>query len=271
MTDITWKDLLHQLHGRIEVFDKTYSRFRPDSLVTNMSKTPGDYPMPDDGFALLQFYHRLYTVTDGYVTPLIGQTMVEAGYDASYSLQTKTMHHPLNWEEVLAYNADTITIKRPNLLDFGAAGKGYLVDILGSLIEEAGINSYTINASGDIRHRSARKEVLEIGLENPLDASEAIGVTKLTNASLCASAGSKRQWGELNHIIDPITLQSPEHIIATWVIADDTMTADGLATALFFTDPDVLARQFSFTYALLHEDMSLHSSHNFPLTVFEAN
>jgi thiamine biosynthesis lipoprotein len=271
INDTAWMQLVSRLHGRIEAFDKAYSRFRPDSLVTQISKKPGSYNLPADAYKLLAFYDRLYAATNGSVTPLIGQTMVEAGYDASYSLEKKKLHHPPEWEAVMSYDQNSIALKQPVLLDFGAAGKGYLVDILGEILEEVGIRTYMINAGGDIRYRSEHNQALEIGLENPTDVSEVIGITKLTNASLCASAGSKRKWDDINHIINPQTLQSPEHIIATWVVAADTMTADGLATALFFTEPQKLMQQFSFSYALLFDDMSLQSTKEFPITIFEAN
>ena len=269
ITDAAWHDLLQRLHMRIEIFDETYSRFRSDSILTMMSKEAGVYPMPQDGFELLNYYEQLYKITNGHVTPMIGSTMVEAGYDPSYTFTKKTMHQPPQWDDVLDYDLKHITIKQPVVLDFGAAGKGYLVDILGKIIEESGVESYLINAGGDIRYRTNSAKILEIGLENPNDASEVIGITNLSGSSLCASAGNKRRWADLNHIINPKTLQSPTNIIATWVSADTTLVADGLATALFFTKPDVLADQFTFSYAVLHSDMSLQSASNFPVTLFE--
>jgi FAD:protein FMN transferase len=262
-----WSGLFARIQRRIESFDKAYSRFRPDSLVTRMSKKAGSYILPADGFRLLQFYERLYKATNGKVTPLIGQTMAEAGYDASYSLKPKQLHRPHKWEDVLSYDKKKITVTEPTLLDFGAAGKGYLVDIVSDLIEEQGITDYLVNAGGDIRYRS-HKEELSVGLENPFDITEAIGVAKVMNQSLCASAGSKRTWGTYNHIIDPTVLQSPGQVVATWVVADDTMTADGIATALFMQPADAL-HQFSFSYAVLYRDMSVVRSKDFPVTLFE--
>ncbi|CAN5397754.1 FAD:protein FMN transferase [soil metagenome] len=272
LTDNTWAQLVDRIQKRAEAFDALYSRFRPDSLVSRMAREPGSYTMPPDCYKLLSFYHQLYKVTSGKVTPLIGQTMVDAGYDAAYSLQKKALHQPPKWDEtLLSYTESTIANKQSVLLDFGAAGKGYLVDIVSELIEAAGIHAYIINAGGDIRYHSPQPwQTLEIGLENPLDTSEAIGIVTVANGSLCASAGSKRKWAGINHIIDPVTLESPEDIIATWVLATDTMTADGLATALSFTAPDVLLKTFSFSYALLRKDMSLQYSKDFPVKIFEA-
>jgi thiamine biosynthesis lipoprotein len=195
--------------------------------------------------------------------------MTDAGYDARYSLQKKNLLAPPRWEDILTYDEHSITLLQPALLDFGAAGKGYLVDIIGDLLAAAGHQSYLINAGGDMLRRSTGQAALHVGLENPFDTSEAIGIAALGNQSLCASAGSKRQWAGLHHIIDPISLTSPEAVVATWVMADSTMLADGLASALFFTDPEALRLSFDFRYALLDADGGLRYGTDFPITLFE--
>ena len=265
-----WSRLMDRISKRVASFDQTYSRFRPDSLVARMAKCPGTYRLPPDGYRLLHFYERLYQATGGKITPLIGQVIADAGYDASYSFQAKPLHTPAAWDEVISLTRRNVTLHQPALLDFGAAGKGYLVDLVKDIIEQDGIASFVINAGGDIAHRSATSTPLFIGLENPFDASEAVGIAQLANKSLCASAGSKRQWGGRHHIIDPESLQSPDAIVATWVIAADTLTADGIATALFFCDPAALRLRFSFTYAILHRGMAMTYAPDFPVTVFQA-
>lgn len=269
ITNEVWSEMLQGIYMRIDKFDKAYSRFRPDSLIVRMSTEAGKYDLPSDGYKLLNFYEKLYKATDGKVTPLIGQTLADSGYDATYSFKTQDMKAPPKWEDVLSYNTDFINLEQPALLDFGAAGKGYLVDIISEILQVQGFGNFTINASGDILHRSTRNDVLHIGLENPLDTSEAVGIVSIKNQSLCASAGSKRKWKDFNHIINPTTLKSPRDIIATWVIANDTMTADGLATALFFTPSNRLIKDFSFSYAALNKDMQLSHSNNFPVRLFE--
>ncbi len=263
-----WLELLAAIHARIDTFDKAYSRFRKDSLVTKMASQAGTFAMPDDWLPLISLYKKLYDATDGKITPLVGQTMSDAGYDAQYSFQKKQLQSPAKWEDTLTYSPRSLTTTQPLLLDFGAAGKGYLVDIVSSLIDDAGIASYLINAGGDMLHRSHDKSAIAIGMENPTDTSEAIGILQLSNKSLCASAGSKRKWSDVHHIINPITLTSPDDIIATWVIADTTLLADGLASALFFTSPQVLARTCTFGCAVLDKDMQIYHTEDFPITIF---
>lgn len=264
-----WQSAEEQVQACIARFDALFSRFRDDSLVTAMSRQAGTYDLPPDGYRLLQFYEKLYKLTDGKFTPLIGQVMAEAGYDSRYSLRPGELHEVPAWEDVITYTPDTITLARPALLDFGAAGKGYLVDLVGEVLQTAGVTSYIIDAGGDIRHRSARSEAAAAALENPFDTAEAIGTVSLLNQSLCASAGSKRAWARYHHIFDPDTLNSVQTVAATWVMAGDTLTADGLATALFFCEPRTLLREFRFGYAKLAADKSLEYSKNFPVKFFE--
>ena len=120
-----WQDVEQRLHARIDEFDMAYSRFRADSLVTQMSKRAGTYDLPADGYKLLAFYEKLYKLSNGRITPLIGQVVSDAGYDAEYSLQSKSLQQPPAWDDVISYTEQSITLAQPAILDFGAAGKGY--------------------------------------------------------------------------------------------------------------------------------------------------
>lgn len=253
---------------RIAVFDKNYSRFRADSLVTKLSQQTGVYILPADAKLMLDTYYDLYKLTNGLMTPLIGQTLSDAGYDAHYTLQPKTVRQPPKWEDCLDYAFPKLTIKKPVLLDFGALGKGYLVDIVGELLTSLGCTEFIINAGGDILHRGLKP--VEIALENPLDTTEAVGIASLFNRALCGSAGNRRAWADYNHVLNPSTLQSPTHIAAVWVCADTTLLADALTTALYFVTPAKLALHYTFSYSILTPNFSLTASPNFTAQFFNA-
>lgn len=261
--------LFSLIEQRIAEFDQAYSRFRPDSIVTAMSKRAGVYELPSDAKPMLDLYERLYKLTDGAVTPLIGQLISDAGYDASYSLQPKpNLATPPRWEEVLEWQAPHLTVKQPCLLDFGALGKGYLIDIVGELIEAQGIRSYCIDAGGDIRYRNPKHEPLRIGLENPRDFEQAIGVATIGNQSLCGSSGSRRKWAQFHHIINPHTKSSPTEVIATWTVASTTLLADALATCLFLVPAKSLHAEFIFEYLILKSDFTVEKSSFMPAELF---
>lgn len=265
----TSKEQLEKIiRGRIEQFDIAYSRFRKNSLVTKMSKNAGKYELPEDSKILLETYRKFYELTSGKITPLIGQTMEQAGYDADYSLISGKITTPPTWEEILNYEYPELEISRPIMLDLGAAGKGYLVDIIGELLHSQGINSFCIDAGGDILYHNENGEELKVGLENPEDETQAIGIAKIRNQSLCASAGNRRKWQGFHHIIDPHTLSSPRNILGTWVIAETAIVADGIATCLFFIAPEKLQSQFNFEYLILYKDHSINRSKTFPAELF---
>ena len=243
--------LIHLIEARIKSFDKTYSRFRKDSLIFQISQHAGSYVFPEDGNILFDFYKKLYDSTSGKITPLIGDVLERAGYDANYSFEVKPQKAISGWDEVLEWKGTSLKVTQPVMLDFGAAGKGYLIDIVGQLLVQNNIFDFVVDGSGDLMQRGKIDNV--VGLEHPLRPGEIIGTIEVINQSLCASATNRRVWGNgFHHIFDPDSLKPTEQIIATWVIATDTITADGLATALFFTEPLALASEFSFEYVRMH-------------------
>ncbi len=257
------------IRNRIETFESHYSRFRDESIVTKISKvkvgdSTGDrtFVLPSDAEKMFNIYKYLYILTNGLFTPLIGGVLSDFGYDSKYSLQAKSeIEKAPTWDEVMEYNYPKLLIKKPALLDFGAAGKGYIIDIIGELFEENNINEYCIDAGGDIRHRN--NNVIRVGLENPEDTNQVIGVCELGNESICGSAGNRRAWGTVNHIMNPKTLESSSEIIAVWVTAKNTMLADALTTCLFFVPASILTLHYQFEYILLRKDFSIEKSANF--------
>ncbi len=253
----TREGLLAKVEKRICEYDNTYSRFRDDTWVSQMARSAGVYELPSDGAALIELYKKVYDITGGKVTPLIGSVMEEAGYDKAYSLIPKKLHTPPAWQDAMSFDGHTLTMKRPALLDIGAAGKGYLIDLVGDVLKQNGQHAFTIDAGGDIIHRSEVGTSIQIGLENPNDISEVIGAVTLGNESICGSSGNRRAWGKYHHIIDPMTLESPTDVLATWVIAESTLLSDMLATCLFFVSAETLSYHFTFQYIVLGDDFSV--------------
>jgi len=137
-----------------------------------------------------------------------------------------------------------------------------LVDVVAKQMETAGIASFVIDASGDICHRGS--DVQTVGLEDPNDPTRVIGMMPLNNASLCASAVNRRKWGDgWHHIVDGRTGKPVNDIIATWVVAPSTMEADGIATALFFVDADILQNIADFQFVRLFADGRIEYSRDF--------
>ncbi len=259
----------NQISKRINEFDNTYSRFLPASWVTRIGSRAGKYDVPKDFDLMHRFYEQMNKLTQGKVTPLIGQVMEGAGYGREYKLVPGIIKKPKPLNEVLDYNGHTLHVKYPCILDYGAAGKGYLVDLVAELLLEQKIDNFLIDAGGDIRHSPAISSLpTPVGLESPDNQNQAVGIVELKGRSLCGSAGNRRKWVGFHHIIDPETLKSVDKIKATWIVADSTMIADGIATCLFFVPPENLQADFDFEYLILKWDNSVKVSNNFPGKLF---
>jgi thiamine biosynthesis lipoprotein len=234
-------DLVAAIARRIEEYDLVYSRFRDDSLVARIAEAAGRYEFPADAAALFGLYRSLYIATDGAVTPLVGARLESLGYDRTYSLRPDGSRIPVPArDDVVDWDGAVLTTTAPVLLDVGAAGKGYLVDLVARMLRDAGIDEYVVDASGDLVHRGP--ESMTVALEHPSDPSIAIGVYELQNAALCASSGNRRTWGDgLHHILDGLTGEPTMSVAATWAIAPTALEADGLATGLFFRGADAFA------------------------------
>ncbi|HWH96964.1 MAG TPA: FAD:protein FMN transferase [Pseudolysinimonas sp.] len=252
---------------RIDRFDRDWSRFRDDSLVSRIAATPGRHLLPPDAPALLNFYRELYLATGGRVSPLVGRTLEALGYDAAYRLRASDdIPRVPAWDDAVAWDGEALHTAGPVLLDVGAAGKGYLVDIVSDLLVAHGIDEHIVDASGDLRTRGVP---MRIALEHPLDPRKAVGVADLADGAFCASATNRRTWGDgLHHVLDATTGLPVRGVLATWVIAPTALVADGIATALFVDpDPELLTREGA-VFARMFDDGRVDASVHFPGEMF---
>lgn len=258
------KDCESQIHRLIESFSSIYSRFRGDSLISKISRKEGEYILPESAKKLFDLYYKLYLESDGLFTPLIGNVLQDAGYDPSYSLDPKPLSKPPSWEDSLIYEFPKLIVKKPVLLDFGAGGKGYLIDKIGELFYKNGICTFCIDGSGDILLSNFPSK---IGLENPSDFSTAIGSISITNGSICASSGNRRKWRDFHHIISPESLKPINSISSVWVKAKSALIADSISTCLFFIDPDKISEKYE--YLILMPDFTFKKSPDFCAELYE--
>jgi thiamine biosynthesis lipoprotein len=290
-------DVLAAVHERIARFDRDWSRFRDDSWVAGVARGgAGTYRLPEDAGPLLDAYDVAARCTDGAVNPLVGRALEGLGYDATYSLRPRrdaggallTAAAP-DWRASARRSADgrTLTLDEPALLDVGAGGKGYLVDLVAGVLAAHGITEHVVDAGGDLRvslraperetepqteseteaepeteskpeaEPEAEPEALTVALEDPRDTSRALGVLRLTDGALCGSATNRRAWApDVHHVVDARTGVPTSDVLATWAVGPTALVADVAATALFFADPDLVASRFGIRYVVLRADGS---------------
>lgn len=258
---------LAAVRDRIAAFDRDWSRFRADSWVTRTAaRGPGTYPLPDDAAPLLDAYDLADACTDGAVSPLVGRALEDLGYDAAYGLRPRldadgrpVVRPAPRWSAAARRSGGALTLTEPALIDVGAAGKGYLVDLVSGVLTGRGVAEHVVDAGGDLR--AAGGPPLRVALEDPRDTTRALGVLHLADGALCGSATNRRAWGPgLHHVVDARTGAPTRDVLATWATGPTALVADAAATALFFADPDLVAARFGIRYVVLRADGSLRWS-----------
>ena len=237
----------------VERFDREWSRFRPDSLVSALARNGGTAPAPADAADLLDDFVALSAATDGAVNPLVGASLEALGYDASYGfVDHGPRPAPADWTERLSWAEGSLQLTEPAVIDIGALGKGRLVDRVLDVVGAHTTGDVVIDASGDLVVRGAPQR---IGLEHPFDPRRAIGVIEVTDAALCASATNRRTWGNgLHHVLDARTGAPVRTVAATWAVASTAMRADAIATALFFDGGPEIAHRWGVEWVRMTTD-----------------
>lgn len=126
----------------------------------------------------------------------------------------------------------------PATLDLSGIAKGFAVDRVAGVLDDAGCGSYLIEFGGEIRASGnpSGGGPWRVGVESPA-GPDYVRTVLLVNGAL-ATSGDYRQYREtdgvrVSHIIDPRTGYPVRHRLASvTVFADTAMTADALATAL---------------------------------------
>ena len=278
----------------VDAYEGVWSRFREDSLVSRAARgeigdqtdvaargeaggrgAPGPVvlDLPRGSGRMLALYDLLHRASAGRIDPLVGADLVELGYDPAYSFTVRdgALHRlgarrgRLTWGQVRR-DGDRLTLPRPALVDVGAVGKGFLVDMVADALGRAGVDEVVVDASGDLVVRSGTP--VRLGLEEPGSPGRVIGVVTLRRGALAASGVSERAWGEgLHHVLDALTGLPVRDVLATWAVAGTCAQADGIATALFLTPPQQLAAAgLRYDFVLERADATVLTSRTFPRT-----
>ncbi len=148
-------------------------------------------------------------------------------------------------------------------VDLSAYAKGFAVDRVALLLDDAGVANYLVEIGGEMRMRgvNARRDKWSIAIETPEPGGRSVQtIVGLSDAAM-ATSGDYRNFFEhagtvYSHTIDPRTGFPVAHGAASvTVVAETAAFADGIATALLVLGPadgmDMAEREGIAAYFLL--------------------
>lgn len=255
----------------IKRIEELLSKYLPESEISRLNKSGRIEAAPETFYIISQAKH-FWQESNGAFDVTVGPLMDLWGFSRkTYTLPAETDIQAalkLTGPDKIILNRQDYMIQLDTLgakLDLGAIAKGYAVDCAVKKLRAAGINSCLINAGGDIYclgDKSGRP--WKVAIRNPYKKTFK-RYLRLTNKAVTTSGDYEQYFIRGNrrysHIFDPRTgYPADSGVISASVIADDCLTADALATAIFVLGKEeskVLLKKFPEATAEIYEEKEL--------------
>jgi thiamine biosynthesis lipoprotein len=235
---------LEQVPEWFEHWENVFSRFRLDSELGRVNSSNGILVQVSPEFAeVFELSRAAEHQSDGLVTPVLLDALVEVGYDRSFELLDPALDdftpRPRTIEPGLPqieWDAITRTLSLPAglHLDFGGIVKGWAANETVKRLGKYG--PVLMDAAGDIAVNGKRLngECWPVGVADPFHPPGNLELLKLENCGVATSGRDRRRWQRngnwRHHIIDPRTrLPADTEVLTATVIAPTSVQAEWAA------------------------------------------
>lgn len=237
------------------------SKYRPDSEISRLNLR-GSLKVSTETFYILKKSKEFWEASNGAFDISVGVLVDLWGFtDKKYSRPSeekiKQVLKLVGEDKIILQDNDNVVkfMFSGMKIDLGAIAKGYALDCAVKNLKENNIKSCLINAGGQIYCLGEKfGKPWKIAINNPR-RTEFVGNLELKDKSV-ATSGDDQQYFIIGnkryaHILDPKTgCPADTGIASVTVVANDGLTADALATAIFVLGEEkgkALADKFSGT------------------------
>ena len=242
--------LAQDIKNLIDCFDQDYSRFRPDSLLNQYNRWEISIWGDQDLKRMIELWYDYQTLTDWVFCIDIARDLVN-----------------------LWYGKDIYTTENQKYIDLWGLWKGFLIDKISTYIQTYEIQSYNINAGGDIYiYQSEQLELWPLYIQHPTNIQQYIWKIQIAKGGFANSGTQYRsRWAEneFHHLIDNKTHSPSTHpYLSVHILHSSIIVADIAATTLFVTPLEKfehIATILDVERLLVLDDMSTLMSPWFPL------
>lgn len=221
--------------------DAQMSPYRADSTISRFNAAPTGLHAADAETRLVTARAMaMARDSDGAFDPTVGPLVAQWGFGP-----ISGSHRP-DWRG-LTLDANRIGKARNGLtLDLCGIAKGRALDRAVDLLRDAGLDNLLFDLGGEFKalgqHPSGRD--WHVAVQHPLAGLAPPAALRLLPDTAVATSGLRTQNYALadqtyGHIINPATATPADAgLLSVSVVAEDAMTADGWATALFAAGPE---------------------------------
>ena len=227
--------------------EHTYSRYRPDSIVSCINRAAGLAAVEVDAETadLLHFADQLWRQSDGLFDITSGVLRTVWDFQRAVIPSPQALNGALariGWQKV-EMTSSSVRLTQPGMeLDFGGFGKEYAADRAAVVLKLHGIDHALINLGGDLhalkdaQHPSPAAWTIDIQHPRPPAEAPQASVARLhlDTGGLATSGDYERFFIHAGrrycHILNPLTGWPVSDFQCVSVRAGNTTTAGALAT-----------------------------------------
>ena len=246
------KAALESAFAEIERIDGLFSSYRPDSEISRINQAAGDRPIPVCAEVLrtLAFGERIARMTQGAFDPTFAGAGRLYDFGPSSSVPTESeLAAALLRVGIDKLKLDPVagtahlTVKGARI-GVGGYVKGYAIDQACAIVRKKGFSDFILNAGGDMYVAGTKgKKQWRIGIQDPRGQRDALIATISAQDRAVVTSGDYERFFikdgvRYHHILDPRTGRPARLCRSVTVIAESSMPADAMATAIFVLGPE---------------------------------
>jgi thiamine biosynthesis lipoprotein len=251
--------LTQRIESELDAINRQMSTWDDQSEISrfNHSRSTNAFPCSEAFSRVVQRALELSDSTKGAFDPTLQPLLNLWGFGSEGDEQTipsdadiEDTRKITGWQKIIITPSGVLQKTEPELsLALGAIAKGYGVDTLARILNEAGLENWFAEIGGEVIVKGTNPDGVpwKIGIQrpttNPMEEGQLQGIVNLTSGAV-ATSGDYRNYIIENevlysHILDPRSGRAVRSDTAgVTVTADSCMDADGIATALFVMGPE---------------------------------
>ncbi|NND06020.1 MAG: FAD:protein FMN transferase [Saprospiraceae bacterium] len=258
----------------VDSLNQIFSDYISDSEARCLTSTATHMPIPVSRplFDLIQKSNHISKLTDGHFDITVGSLTQLWRYhlqqdEVPRRREINQAKQKVDYRFItLQEGNQTVQFKQAVSLDFGGIAKGYIGDCLANLLDSLDIHQYLIDMGGDLI-----AGVPPPGQDHWIVKIPWFGHTIGIANEAVATSGPDYQFfvhqgQKYAHIIDPNTGWGISHPFSTTVIAPNGWLADGLASAIAISEPELseqILQEFSSVDYAFGIDHQIYQSRRF--------
>ncbi|GAA5484571.1 FAD:protein FMN transferase [Haloferula sargassicola] len=233
------KQFRRECLGWLKAFEETWSRFRPDSLLSRINRHAGiaAVEITPEQDEILEVCRQTVELSGGIGDPTtlpltqLWDRAAGKGCEPTAAEIRRTLEL-VGWRQV-EHSPGRVFLPRPGMaLDFGGFGKEYAADQVRAIALRLGIRNALIDLGRDIAScgSPAGADFWVVAIENPHTPDRGTFRLRLHGQAVAGSGGSRRfrtiGGVRYSHHIDPRTGRPAESdVVAASCVARDCLTA----------------------------------------------